>query len=255
MEEEVALALRVQKGDVEARARLLEGSLWLVVKVAREFEGRGLDLPDLVGEGNVGLIEATKRFDPALGRSFSSYAAFLIRVKIRRALANHSRPVRLPVSANVRLRQIHHATDRLVASLERDPTDAEISSRTGLSEKEIRRLRTAALRPLSLDQSWGAEEVCSPLDFIPDERTRTPWEILAHREELELVGKALRKLSRVERTVLWQRIGMDGNGERTLAEVGQQLGFTREWTRQIQNRALQRLRGMLTGRNGHRRGV
>ena len=241
-EEEVTLARRVQQGDEAAREQMIRANLRLVVKIASEFDGYGLPLLDLISEGNVGLMKAVERFDPGFGAKFSTYAMWWIKQAIRRALSNQTRLIRLPVHVNEKLMRISRASSRLHEILGRDPDDAEIGQEVRLPEQKVRRLRTAALRPTSLDESIDDDGSRSIAELVADEAAVQPENSDDHEQALQALKDALTGLDAREQRVIMARFGLNGGQARTLEEIGAEIGITREYVRQIQNRALSKMR-------------
>lgn len=244
-QEEIDLAKRVQRGDEHAREQMITANLKLVVKIAHDFEGAGLSLLDLIAEGNLGLIKAVERFDPERGTRLASYAAYWIKQHIRRAISNQSRTVRLPVHIHDRLWQLSRATNRLRQLLGRTPTDEELADEVKLSPVKVSRLREASQSSVPLDASLGDEDSDAIGSIIPDERAVQPDEQLAVDQSRAALETCLQSLSPREKAVLQERFGLDGRDDHTLEEVGDQLGLTRERIRQIQNRALMKLRSRM----------
>jgi RNA polymerase primary sigma factor len=241
-EEETALARRVQRGDEEAREQMIKANLRLVVKIAHDYEDMGLPLLDLISEGNLGLMKAVDRFDPAKGAKLSVYAALWIKQCIRRALSNHARTIRVPVYVYDKLLVIHRAALQLQEVLGRDPTHEEIAQHIGLPAGRVQRMRESIQPPVSLDQPFDAPGEKSVAETVPDEQATAPDEALAKAVSLQLLQQHLARLSPREQTVLRHRFGLHEETERTLQELGQEFGLTREGVRQIQNRALAKLR-------------
>ena len=241
-EEEINLARRIHRGDDAAREQMIKANLRLVVRIATAFEGHGLPLLDLISEGNIGLMKAVEKFEPGHGAKFSTYAAWWIKQHIRRAVANQLRTVRLPIHAQEKLLRIHRAAARLQELFDREPTDAEIGDEVGLPEAKVRKLRAAAARPVSLDEPLGNDDSNPVADVVADESASHPGERLAAANQLGLVREVLQQLDPREHAVLRSRFGLDDEHERTLEEIGDELGVTREYVRQIQNRALKKLR-------------
>ncbi len=249
-QEEVELAARIKGGDEAARDRMIRANLRLVVKIAREYDGIGLPLLDLINEGNIGLMKAVERFDPAKGGKLSTYAAWWIKQSIRRALTNQSKTIRLPVHAMERLWEIRKVSLRFEAELGREPTNAELAAELGTTAKRIAVIREANLRPASLDAPLGTDSDSSRLgEIIEDERASTPYEDLEKRTMRETMNELLGKLPEREVVILKQRFGLDDSDRKTtLAQIGRRFGVTRERIRQLQNIALQKLRAMMAQR-------
>jgi len=241
-EEEILLARKIQKGDNRAREHMIKANLRLVVKIARDYEGYGLPLLDLINEGNIGLMRAVEKFDPDKGAKLSTYAAWWIKQSIRRALSDQSKTIRIPVHATDKLLHIRRAATRLEEELGREPTAEEIGDELDIPAKQVRELQRAAIRPASLDAPLGDDDSSRVGDVIADERASTPYEDLEGKTNADLVREVIAILDPREMTILRYRFGLDGGGEKTLEEVGEKFGVTRERIRQIQNVALRKLR-------------
>lgn len=253
-EEEVDLAARIHGDDPEehekARATLIQANLRLVVKIAHDFKGLGLPLLDLISEGNIGLMRAVEKFDPAKGAKFSSYAAWWIKQSMRRALANQSRTIRIPVQSAGKINKIKSARMKLTEKYDREPTDAEIAEFLEFSERTVTGLKLADLRTFSLHDPIQQGEDGEFQDIIPDQGALTPDRILGDTESIARLRFLLKDLDEREIMILRMRFGMDGSRPKTLEEVSQEIGRTRERVRQIQNQALSKLRSMLADESG-----
>jgi len=252
-EAELAEAIHCGNGELhdEARATLIKANLRLVVKIAHDFKGLGLPLLDLISEGNIGLMRAVEKFDPIKGAKFSSYAAWWIKQSMRRALANQSRTIRIPVQSAGKINKIKSVRMKLAEELGREPTDSEIAEHLDFSERTVAGLRLADLRTFSLHDPIQQGEEGEFQDIIPDRRAMTPDQILG---DVESVGRLLTLLDELEdreRLILKMRFGLDGYRARTLEEVSQAIGRTRERVRQIQNQALVKLRMLLADESGY----
>jgi RNA polymerase primary sigma factor len=234
----------------EARATLIKANLRLVVKIAHDFKGLGLPLLDLISEGNIGLMRAVEKFDPAKGAKFSSYAAWWIKQSMRRALANQSRTIRIPVQSAGKINKIKSVRMKLNEELGRDPTDAEIAVHLDFSERTVAGLRLADLRTFSLHDPIQQGEEGEFQDIIPDRHAMTPDQILGDVESVFRLMDLLEKLEERERKILEMRFGLRGNRPLTLEEVSQEIGRTRERVRQIQNQALSKLKSLLVDEAG-----
>jgi RNA polymerase primary sigma factor len=237
-----ALEGAIARGQ-QARECMIRGNLRLVVSQAKQYAGRGLSFEDLVQEGNIGLIAAVERYDPTRGNRFSTYAVWWIQQRMGRAIANKVRLVRLPVYVNDDLRRLHRARNDLAAALGRRPTPEEVAKEMGMPLKKVRRLAQWENRVLSLNAPVGDEGDSELADLVPDRETPAMEETVARhqlRERMQdMMGKRLRPR---EREVLRMRFGLDGSQEQTLKQVAEVLGVTRERVRQIEVRALRRLR-------------
>ena len=253
-EQEVDLAAKIHGSDNmahdEARATLIKANLRLVVKIAHDFKGLGLPLLDLISEGNIGLMRAVEKFDPAKGAKFSSYAAWWIKQSMRRALANQSRIIRIPVQSAGKINKIKSIRLKLAEKLGREPTDAEIAKDLDYSERTVAGLRLADLRTFSLHDPIQQGEDGEFQDIIPDRGAMTPDRILSDVESVGRLVDLLGELDERERMILKMRFGLDGTRSRTLEEVSQEIGRTRERVRQIQNQALSKLRDLLVDEAG-----
>lgn len=244
-EEEIVLAARIKKGDKKAREHMIKANLRLVVKIARDYEYYGMPLLDLINEGNIGLMKAVERFDPAKGAKFSTYGAWWIKQSIKRALANQSKTIRLPVHVVDKVAHIRRAALKLQEIFGREPDEDEIAEELGISAKRVRQYRAAAVAPMSLDASLGDDDSNRISDVIEDERADTPYEELEEKTNTDLVRRMLHKLEPREAAILQLRFNLEGEREETLEEIGKRFGVTRERIRQIQESALAKLRKMI----------
>ena len=247
-EEEASLARRVQAGDELARDQMIKGNLRLVVKIARDYENFGLPLLDLISEGNIGLMKAVERYDPDRGAKLSVYASFWIKQSIRRAISDQSRTIRVPIHVQDKLYLINRTANRLHEILGHEPTDEEISAEVNLPEKKVARLRLAVKPMISLDQPMNDDESNCISETVADERCRRPDEDLVDQTNADAVRELLGKLTPRELTILRSRFGFDGDEDETLRGIGAQMGLTRERIRQIQNKALGKLKSLLQAR-------
>jgi RNA polymerase primary sigma factor len=244
-QEEVTLAKRIQAGDEAAREEMIKANLRLVVKIAREYEDYGVPLLDLINEGNIGLMKAVERFDPLKGAKLSTYAAWWIKQAIRRALSNQSKTIRLPVHVGDKLLHIRRASARLEEELGREPTLEELASEMDMTPARLSALRTAAVPPSSLDAPVGDDDGKRFDEMVGDDKADTPYAQLAEKTTTNMLLAMVKTLPDREQTILRFRFGLDGEGEKTLEEVGLRFGVTRERIRQIQNLALEKLRKMI----------
>ena len=253
-DQEVTLAAQIHgknhDSHDEARATLIEANLRLVVKIAHDFKGLGLPLLDLISEGNIGLMRAVEKFDPSKGAKFSSYAAWWIKQSMRRALANQSRVIRIPVQSAGKINKIKSVKMKLMEKLGREPTDDEIAANLGFSGRTVTGLRLADLRTFSLHDPIQQGEDGEFQDIIPDQEAMTPDRILGDEESVHRLLSLLSQLDDRERLILQLRFGLDGRRPKTLEEVSQEIRRTRERVRQIQNQALAKLRAMLADEAG-----
>ena len=244
-QEEVELAGRIKKGDKKAREQMIKANLRLVVKIARDYEGIGLPLLDLISEGNIGLMKAVERFDPAKGGKLSTYGSWWIKQSIKRALANQSKTIRLPVHLVDKISKMRRTAMRLQEELGREPTDEELGEELGITASRVAQMRMAAIRPASLDAPIGDEDSNNFAEVVQDESADTPYEQLEEKTVTRMLQEMVKTLDPREATILRARFGLDGGPQKTLEEVGQKFGVTRERVRQIQNIALKKLRKMI----------
>ena len=245
--EEIALAARIKRGDLAAAEHMIKANLRFVVKIARDYDGLGLPLLDLINEGNLGLMKAVTRFDPAKGGKLSTYAAWWIKQSIKRALANQSKTIRLPVHLVDKISKMRHAEMKLQELFGHEPTDEEIAHEMHMTPARVAQLRAAAIRPASLDAPVGDDDNADTLgDLVEDEHAHTPYQDLEEKTVLRMLREMVATLAPREEEILRYRFGLDGGAEKTLEDVGARFGVTRERVRQIQNLALQRLRRMIS---------
>ena len=244
-QEEIDLAARIKKGDKKAREQMIKANLRLVVKIARDYEGIGLPLLDLISEGNIGLMKAVERFDPSKGGKLSTYGSWWIKQSIKRALANQSKTIRLPVHLVDKISKMRRTAMRLQEELGREPTDDELGEELGISASRVAQMRLAAIRPASLDAPIGDEDSNNFAEVVQDEAADTPYEQLEEKTVTRMLQEMVKTLDPREATILRARFGLDGGPEKTLEEVGEKFGVTRERVRQIQNIALRKLRRMI----------
>ena len=251
-QQEVALSKRIRRGDGEARDQMIRANLRLVVKIAREYEAYGVPLLDLINEGNIGLMKAVERFDPNKGAKLSTYAAWWIKQAIRRALSNQSKTIRLPVHVGDKLLHVRRTSIKLEEELGREPTLEELASELDMPSARLEALRNAAIPPSSLDAPIGDGDGKRFDEFVGDEKADTPYAQLEDKTTTDMLRELVRTLPTREQTILRYRFGLDGHGEKTLEEVGEHFGVTRERIRQIQNLALAKLRKMIEKREAVR---
>jgi RNA polymerase primary sigma factor len=247
--EEIVLAKRIKRCDKAAREHMIKANLRLVVKIARDYENLGLPLLDLINEGNIGLMKGVERFDPKKGAKLSTYASWWIKQAIKRALANQSKTIRLPVHVVDKVAHIRRAEMRLREVLDREPTDEEVASELGLDAKRVRRYRQASRAPVSLDAPIGDDENDRVSEVVADPNATLPSEQLVYESDNELVQEILATLPEREREILAMRFGLVDGKERTLEEVGERFGVTRERIRQIQEQSLKTIRKTMEKRD------
>ncbi len=245
--EEVQLADRIRRGDETARDHMIRANLRFVIKIAREYENLGMPLLDLINEGNIGLMRAVEKFDPAKGGKLSTYAVLWIKQQIRRALASQGKTIRLPIHVADKIYHLTQAEVRLRHQLGREATDEELAEELGINLMRLGRLRRAALRPASLDAPLGVDGSSTVAELVADENAATPFEQLRDQMETGMVRDLVTQLSEREAKIIRFRFGLDGGEERTLEDVGRKFNLTRERIRQLQNLALQKLRKLLEG--------
>ena len=244
-EEEVKLARKIKRGDKEARAHMIKANLRLVVKIAQDYSGYGLPISDLISEGNIGLMKAVERFDPKKGGKLSTYAAWWIKQSIKRALANQSKTIRLPVHMVDKIAKMRRISTILGEALGREPTDEELADEVGLPRRKLAMLKQASQRPTSLDAPINEGEATEYGEIIGDDRAENPLESLSEKNLHGELDGLLSVLDQRERRIIDERFGLTGKTPLTLEEVGREFGVTRERIRQLQNVALTKMRKAL----------
>ena len=247
-EEEVVLAKKIQRGDKAARTTMIKANLRLVVKIAKDYANYGLPLADLISEGNIGLMKAVERFDPAKGGKLSTYGSWWIKQAIKRALANQSKTIRLPVHMVDKISKLRRITGILAEAYGREPTDDELAEETGIPRKKLALLKRASLHPTSLDAPIGDEDSSNYSEVIGDEHAVNPFEALSEKNMFGQLDELMDVLDERETKIISSRFGLEGKKPMTLEEVGHDFGVTRERIRQLQNIALDKMRRSLRKR-------
>jgi len=242
IEEENALAARIHRGDMEAREHMIRANLRLVVKIARDYDGFGLPLLDLINEGNIGLMKGVERFDPAKGGKLSTYASWWIKQSIKRALANQSKTIRLPVHLVDKVTRMRRVAHQLQELLGREATDEELAEELEVPVKKVRFWQRVAQKTSSLDAPLGDEDSSRLADVVPDADGKSPYSTLEESTTHKMLRQFLGILDARELAILQERFGLEGGAEKNLDEIGRRFGVTRERIRQLQNIALSKLR-------------
>jgi len=241
-EEEVELAIRMSEGDVAAKKRLSEANLRLVVSIAKRYVGRGMQFLDLIQEGNLGLIKAVEKFDHTKGFKFSTYATWWIRQAITRAIADQARIIRIPVHMVETINKVKKVNSQLLHENGHEPTNEQIAEKLEMPVEKVREIMRVAQEPVSLETPIGEEEDSHLGDFIPDEDAPAPSDVASHTMLKEQLAEVLSTLTPREEKVLRLRFGLEDGRSRTLEEVGKEFNVTRERIRQIEAKALRKLR-------------
>jgi RNA polymerase primary sigma factor len=245
-QEEVELAKKIKKGDTAARERMINANLRLVVTIARDYVNLGLPLLDLISEGNIGLTKAVERFEPTKGAKLSTYAMWWIKQSIKRALANQSKTIRLPVHLADKLAKMRRVSLQMSDELGREPTDDELGEELGIASDKITRLKSVGIRPASLDASIGDDDSTEFGEVIGDDEAQSPFELLRDKNLRGELDGLLEVLDARENKIISERFGLGGGNPKTLENVAKNFGITRERIRQLQNVALAKLRRALS---------
>jgi RNA polymerase primary sigma factor len=244
--QEIELAAKIKNGDGKARALMINSNLRLVVTIAQDYANLGLPLLDLISEGNIGLMTAVNRFDPSKGAKLSTYAAWWIRQSVKRALSNQSKTIRLPIHFGDKISRMRRVARQMSEEIGREPTDDELGQEIGIAADKISHLKTASIRPASLDAPISDDDLTEFGESVGDDEARTPFELLCDKDLHSKLDGLLEVLNDREKKIISQRFGFDGGGRKTLEEVGQKLRVSRERIRQLQNIALSKLRRALS---------
>lgn len=244
-EEELEVARKMRVGCAESRERMINGNLRLVVKIARDFEGYGMPVSDLINEGNIGLMKAVEHFDPERGVKFSTYSAYWIKQSVKRCLSNQSRTVRIPIHMVEKISRLNQLVLAYKEEFDREPTDKEMAGQMEMEVADIRAIKRAQAKSVSLNTPFEEGDSETLGDRIPDENAVDPCVQLELQTSISRMCELLDRLQHRESTILRERYGLDGSDPKTLEDIGKEFGVTRERIRQLQNEALVKLRGLM----------
>ncbi len=247
-QQESELAAKIKKGDAKAREQMINANLRLVVTIANDYANLGLPLLDLISEGNIGLTKAVERFDPGKGAKLSTYAAWWIKQSIKRALANQSKTIRLPVHLVDKIAKVRRVSLQMSDELGREPTEDELGDELGIASEKVARLKILGIRPASLDAPLVDDDSAEFGALVGDEDAQTQFELLRDKNLRGEVDGLIAVLDDREKKIISQRFGLDGGQPKTLEDVSKDFGVTRERIRQLQNIALAKLRRALSKR-------
>jgi len=245
---EIELARKIKQGDAAARERMIKANLRLVVTIARDYVNLGVPLLDLISEGNIGLTKAVERFDPKKGAKLSTYAMWWIKQAIKRALANQSKTIRLPVHLVDKTAKVRRISLQMSDTLGREPTDEELGNELGIEGEKVAKLKRLGIRPASLESTIGDDDATELGELIADEESESPFESLRDKDLFDQMDVLLSVLDKREKKIIAERFGLDGQEPKILEEIGKSLGVTRERIRQLQQNALTKLRRALRNR-------
>jgi RNA polymerase primary sigma factor len=247
-QQEIELAAKIRNGDRKARALMISSNLRLVVTIAQDYANLGLPILDVISEGNIGLMTAVDRFDPSKGAKLSTYAAWWIKQSIKRALSNQGKTIRLPVHLGDKISKMRRVALQMSEELGREPTDDELAEEVGIASAKVSQLKTASIRPSSLEAPISDDDLTEFGESVGDEEARTPFELLRDKDLQNNIGGLLEVLDDREKKIISQRFGFDGGARKTLDEIGKKFGVSRERIRQLENVALSKLRRALSQR-------
>ncbi|MBP6858933.1 MAG: RNA polymerase sigma factor RpoD/SigA [Candidatus Pacebacteria bacterium] len=249
--EEHQLALLIREGNEAARLYMIKANLRLVIKIAQDYQGCGLPLLDMINEGNIGLMEGVERYDPNRGAKVSTYTSWWIKQRIKRALANQSRTIRLPVHVVDQLAHLRRAETKLHEMFGCEPTNEELAAELGISERKVEFMKRSSCTPVPLDAPVNEDSETTIAEHVADSNAIDPSSTEENSSDLGLLREVLGQISERERTILEYRFGLNDGTEKTLEKVGEKFGVTRERIRQIQNQALSKLQKLMCQKDNH----